>query len=157
MTGNLEFHILELPKFAKSVEELASGLDKWLYFLRHAAKMDTEAVPAALQQPLVLRALEELKMLTQDDLERERYEARLKAQRDHNSLVRYALEAQEKGRQEGRQEGEKIGIIANIHFCEGLVNRQETPTEQLSGLPLEELTRLSQELQEQVRNRKKAD
>ena len=150
LTDNLEFHILELPKFKKSAGELANGLDKWLYFLRHAAKIDTEAVPAALHQPLVLRALEELKMLTQDDLERERYEARLKAQRDHNTLVEYAQEA----REEGRVEGEKIGII---HFCERLLDRQETPKEQLLGLPVEELTRLGQELQEQVLKRNKTD
>ena len=55
LTDNMEFHILELPKFTKSEEELASGLDKWLYFLRHAEKIDMQAVPAGLQQPLVLR------------------------------------------------------------------------------------------------------
>jgi hypothetical protein len=76
----LQFHLLELPKFTKSAEQLSSGLDRWLYFLRHAEKIDTVAVPAALQQePLVLRALEELKVLAQTDLERERYEARRKA------------------------------------------------------------------------------
>src|SRR2546423_725357 len=53
LTDDLEFHLLELPKFKKSEAELASGLDIWLYFLRHAAKMDTEALPAALQRPLV--------------------------------------------------------------------------------------------------------
>ena len=93
-------------------------------------------------------------MLTQDDLERERYEARLKALRDHNTFVQYAQEAQEIGRQEGRIEGEKIGII---HFCERLLDRQETPKEQLLGLPLEELTRLCQELQEQTLKLKKTD
>jgi predicted transposase/invertase (TIGR01784 family) len=78
-TQDIEFHVLELPKFRKTAEDLTSGLDIWLYFLRHAEKMDPEALPAALQRPLVVRALEELKVLTQDDLERERYEARRKA------------------------------------------------------------------------------
>ena len=50
--------------------------------------MDTEAVPAAMQQPQVLRALEDLKMLTQSDVERERYEARRKAQLDRNTGLR---------------------------------------------------------------------
>src|SRR6202011_2574576 len=77
-TEDMEFHILELPKFTKSPTELRTGLDIWLYFLRHAEKMDSEALPAALQQPLVFRALEELKMLTQTEEERERYEARRK-------------------------------------------------------------------------------
>ena len=49
-TEDLEFHLLELPKFTKSEGQLTSGLDIWLYFLRHAAMMDTEALPAALQQ-----------------------------------------------------------------------------------------------------------
>src|SRR5437773_1666799 len=46
-TSDIEFHILELPKFTKSVAELTSGLDIWLYFLRHAEKMDMEALPPA--------------------------------------------------------------------------------------------------------------
>ena len=61
LTDDLEFHILELPKFTKSADELVTGLDVWLYFLRHAATMDTEALPAAVQErPLVRRAVEEL-------------------------------------------------------------------------------------------------
>src|SRR2546423_8269171 len=106
--------------------------------------MDTEAVPAALQQPLVLRALKELKMLTQTDLERERYEARRKAQLDQNTLVKVArLE----GREEGRTEGEHIGVI---HLCEHLLKRPETPAEKLGALSLDELAHLAEELQGQV-------
>lgn len=45
-TEDMEFHILELTKFVKSAAELSSGLDIWLYFLRHAEKMDTETLPA---------------------------------------------------------------------------------------------------------------
>ena len=44
LTDDLEFHILELPKFTKSAGALTSGLDIWLYFLRHAEMMDTEVV-----------------------------------------------------------------------------------------------------------------
>jgi len=138
---DLEFHILELPKFTKPAAELASELDIWLYFLRHAEKMDTEALPTALQkQPLVLRALEELKMLTQTDIERERYEARRKAQLDYNTGLKVA-------RMEGRAEGEKIGII---HAFERLLNRLETPSEELARLSLDDLTRLADELKAQL-------
>src|SRR5947207_2788000 len=35
LTEDLEFHLLELPKFTKTAEELERGLDIWLYFLRH--------------------------------------------------------------------------------------------------------------------------
>jgi len=139
-TEDLEFHLLELPKFTKSAVELSSGVDIWLYFLRHAEKMDTEALPAALQQPLVLRALEELKMLAQTDVERERYEARRKAQLDYNTGLKVA-------RMEGRAEGEMIG---RIHLCERLLNRPLTPTEHLVSRSLEDLIQLADDLQVQV-------
>jgi hypothetical protein len=100
-------------------------------------KMDTEALPAALQQqPLVLRAVEELKMLAQNDLERARYEARRKAQLDYNTGLKVA-----------RMEGEEIG---RIHLCERLLKRPLTPTEQLVSRSLEDLIRLAEELQAQV-------
>jgi predicted transposase/invertase (TIGR01784 family) len=152
---DLAFHILELPKFKKAVDKLQSNLDIWLYFLRHAEKMDSEALPAALEKPLVRRALEELKMLTQADLERERYEARRKAQLDHNSFVNAARrEGLKQGLEEGRQEGrievqrqEKIGLI---HFCERLLNRPQTPADQLTRVPLDDLIKLAEKLQAEV-------
>jgi predicted transposase/invertase (TIGR01784 family) len=147
LTEDLEFHVFELPKFTKSAAELTSGLDVWLYFLRNAAKMDTEALPAALREPLVVRALEELKMLTQTDLERERYEARRKAQLDDQTRLKGA-------RLEGRQEGRAEEKISTIHFCERLLDRPETATEELAALSLDELTRLVDDLQGQVLKRK---
>jgi hypothetical protein len=87
--------------------------------------------------------VEELKMLAQTDLERERYEARRKAQLDYNTAVKVA-------RMEGSEEGVAKGQIHLIHFCERLLHRPETPTEQLTALSLEDLTRLADELQAQV-------
>lgn len=163
LTDDLEFHLLELPKFDKPAEKLTTGLDRWLYFLRHAEMMDVEALHASLQQPLVVRALEELKMLTQTDLERERYEARRKAQLDENTLVNVArlegeqkgrLEGEQKGRlegeQQGRLEGEQIGLI---HAYERLLNRPETSAVELAARGLAELKRLADELQQQVLKR----
>jgi predicted transposase/invertase (TIGR01784 family) len=151
-TPDLELHILELPKFTKSAEQLEGTLEIWLYFLRHAEKMDTEALPAALRQPLIVRAFEELKVLTQNDIERERYEARRKAQLDYNTGLKVAhLEGREEGRLEGRQEGEKHGKIDLIHLCERLLGRPETPAEQLAGQSLTDLTRIADDLQGQLK------
>ena len=153
LSEDVEFHLLELPKFTKTATELTSGLDSWLYFWRHAAKIDMGAVPAALQQqPMVLRALEELTMLKQSDLERQRYEARRKFQLDYTSGLNDAhrrglAEGCAEGQMEGISKGEKIG---RIHLCELLLKRPETPAEQLYQLSLEELTRLADDLQEQI-------
>jgi hypothetical protein len=100
--------------------------------LRHAANIHRDALPAVLDRPLMRRAFEELKMLSQTDLERERYEARRKAQLDYNTGMKMA-----------RLEGELIG---RIHAFEHLLQRPETPTEQLLALSLEDLTRRADEL-----------
>ncbi|HUY33339.1 MAG TPA: PD-(D/E)XK nuclease family transposase [Pirellulales bacterium] len=62
MTDDLEFHVLELPKFTKKADDLRGRLDVWLYFLRHAAMMDMDSLPRAPRVAPVLRAFEELKM-----------------------------------------------------------------------------------------------
>jgi hypothetical protein len=69
-------------------------------------------------------ALEELEMLKQTDVG---YEARRKAQLDYNTGLKVA-------RPERREEGERIGTI---HLCERLLNRPETPTDELAALSLE--------------------
>jgi predicted transposase/invertase (TIGR01784 family) len=143
-TDDMEFHLLELPKFTKTETELASGLDIWLYFLRYAEMMDRDVPPAALRQPLVLRALEELKMLSQTETERERYEARRKAQLDYNTGMKVArLE----GLGEGLTKGEHIGFI---HLCEQLLGKPNSPTEQLAELTVEELAHLAGQLRAQL-------
>ena len=43
-----------MPTISISFLNHVTGLDIWLYFLRHAEKMDPDALPAALQRPLVL-------------------------------------------------------------------------------------------------------
>jgi hypothetical protein len=81
------------------------------------------------------KALEKLKMLTQSDLERERYEARRKAQLDHNSMINVAIR---KGRYEKK--------VSLIHSYERKLNRPETPAERLASRPLEELAQLAEDL-----------
>ena len=52
-----------------------------------------------------------------------------------------------RGQEEGRIQGEKIG---SIHTMERLLNRPQTPVDQLIPLALEDLSRLADELQAQV-------
>jgi predicted transposase/invertase (TIGR01784 family) len=155
MSQDIEFHILELPKFTKTIEELESGLDAWLYFLRNGEMMETGALPAALREPSIVRAVEELTMLTQTEIERERYEARLKAQLDQDSFEVYwkrrleqgLKEGLQKGRDEGRKVGEQIGAI---HAFERVLRRAETPEEQLRTQSLDALTQLAADLEKQA-------
>ena len=76
-TDQLELHIVELPKFTRPATELTTGCERWSYFLRHGDELDTERLPEPLQTPTIRKAMEVLRMLTQSELEREKYEARL--------------------------------------------------------------------------------
>jgi hypothetical protein len=99
--------------------------------------LPTSQVPL---QPSIMRAVEELTMLTQSDIERERYESRRKAQMDHISAINAA-------RLQGELIGREIGVI---QLCQSLLNQPITPKEKLLALSLEELTRLASDLREQV-------
>jgi predicted transposase/invertase (TIGR01784 family) len=166
MSEDFEFHILELPKFTRTLAQLTGGLDVWLYFLRFAEMIDPAAVPPPLQQPAILRAVEELKMLTQTDIERERYESRRKAQLDHISAIsaidaarseleaaRSELEAARIERDESLRRGQQIGEqIGTIHAFEKVLQRSPTPSEQLLAMSLDDLKRLVADLSKQVLN-----
>jgi hypothetical protein len=109
--------------------------------LQQGEHLDTEALPPALSAvEEIRRAMGELLMISQSDLERERYEARLKMQRDISTGL-YAA------REEGRMEGELIG---QIHTLERLLRRAETPATQLLALPLADLERLAQQLEAEL-------
>jgi predicted transposase/invertase (TIGR01784 family) len=137
MRQRVERSTPELPKFTHAAAELTMPLERWLYFLKHGEELDTAQLPVALQQPMIERALGELQMMSQSRLERERYEARLKGQRDYATAL---AEARREGQAEGRAEGQREGlIIGQLHLCQQLLGQPLTPVESLRGLPLAEL------------------
>ena len=171
-SDQLAIHVLELPKFTRSVTELVTPLDRWLYFLRHAEQLEIDPLPATLDVPEIHRALGELQMLSQSDLERERYEGRLKQQRDMRAFqadinrtlaeIRQAQEEVNRTQEEvNRTQEEANQTLAearraweeHIHLVERLLRRPETPEEQLRGLPITELARLAKSLEGELANR----
>jgi predicted transposase/invertase (TIGR01784 family) len=133
---DLEVHLLELPKFAKTVERLTTALDRWLYFLRFGADLDPDNLPATLDVLEIRKALEVLTMFSQDEVEREKYELRLMYQRDQASLV-----------QNARETGELIG---QVRLCQELLKQPPTPQAELSSLSVERLTVLLAHLRKQL-------
>lgn len=104
----------------------------------------------------VERALEELWMMSQSQIERERYEARLKWQRDvstalaearHDGLTEGRAEGRTEGRAEGRTEGRTEGLaegraeglLQQVQLFQQLLGQPLTPAEELRLLPLSEL------------------
>ncbi|GAB2799750.1 Rpn family recombination-promoting nuclease/putative transposase [Rhabdobacter roseus] len=107
----LTFIYLEMPKFNKSVEELETRFDKWLYVLRNLNRLDK--VPDKLRERVFEKLFEtaEIAKFTPDQIRS--YEDSLKYYRDlKNSLDT----AKEEGREEGRLEGiekEKLEVAKN--------------------------------------------
>jgi predicted transposase/invertase (TIGR01784 family) len=141
-------YTLELPKFRLAAEQLRQPLDQWLYFLRHGETLDSTALPSTLDTPEMHRALEELTVLSQNDLERERYLARVKMQRDELSRLHSAREdGLEAGREEGLLKGQWIGAI---HTYQSILQKPLTPHERLLALPPADLEQLAQQLKTEL-------
>lgn len=84
-------HIFELPKFHKSVTELATDIERWNYFLQHGNELDPDNLPLPLQSPSIRQATGVLQKMSLNTLERDQYEARLRFQRDEQSRLETVL------------------------------------------------------------------
>lgn len=137
LTDDIVVHLVELPKFALSAEQLVTPLDKWAYFFVHGAELDTDVLPGSLNTPEFNRAMGVLEMFTKSELERDRYEMRLKAIRDD-------IARQETALQRGLAAGRTIG---RIHTLQSLLGRPLTPEQALLTMPADELEQLAQTLE----------
>ncbi|NES22363.1 MAG: Rpn family recombination-promoting nuclease/putative transposase [Symploca sp. SIO3E6] len=105
----LKFIYVELPKFTKTVEELESHFDKWLFLLRHLSEL--EAPPLALQEVVFEQLFEISEIANFSSVEQEAYENSLKYYRDLQNVVATSREeGVEQGRQEGIEQGRQEGI-----------------------------------------------
>lgn len=102
-THTFEVHTLELAKLPEDPAQLSAPFEIWGDFLRRAAKLDPEKLPPDFDRPILRSALEELDMLSRDEIERERYENRLKVMLDELSRATYAQQMVEKAAEAQRQ------------------------------------------------------
>jgi predicted transposase/invertase (TIGR01784 family) len=113
----LTFIYIELPKFDKSAEQLASKIEKWIYVLKYLAKLQDR--PFALQEKIFTKLFAAAEIAKYSREEREVYENSLKYYRDFNNVLDTAFESGElKGKIEERiliaQKMKMKGIDINI-------------------------------------------
>jgi predicted transposase/invertase (TIGR01784 family) len=108
-SNDIELVFVELPKFTKSLPELETMVDKWLYFLRSANQL--ESVPPSLDAvPALHHAFEVAKQSRLSRKELEILEKRQMFLHDNrNAILKAREEGEAKGRHEGRQEGRHEG------------------------------------------------
>ncbi len=103
-SDDIELIFVELPKFTKSEDDLATMRDKWIYFIKHAGELDF--IPRSFTEAHLVDAFE---MANTAGLSEEELEAQFK-RRDFILLQKGSLEkAKQDGRAEGLQEGMKKG------------------------------------------------
>jgi len=113
----LTFIYVELPKFTKTLDDLESHFEKWLFLLRHLS--DLEAPPEALQEVIFERLFEVSEIANFSAQEQEAYENSVKHYRDLQNVVDTARqegieEGIAKGIEESRQQGRQEERLQNI-------------------------------------------
>lgn len=93
---NLTFIYLAMPKFTKTLEELHTRFDKWLYIIKNLGKL--QDIPEALQEQVFLQLFDTAEIAQFTHKEYVTYEHSLKYYRDINNVLNTA-------REEGYAEG----------------------------------------------------
>ena len=128
----LTFIYLEMPKFNKSLDELETRFDKWLYVLKNLNRLDR--VPDKLREKIFDQLFETAEIAKFTPEQVQSYEDSLKYYRDiKNSLDT----AKEEGKEEGKIE-EKRAIAKNLLK----ENLDLYLIAQATGLTIEEIERL---------------
>lgn len=108
----LTFVYLEMPKFNKSVKELETRFDKWMYVIRNLNKL--ERIPDELREGIFERLFEVAEIAKFTPEEVRTYEDSLKIYRDlKNSIDTAREEGEIKGELKGKIEG-KIEIALKL-------------------------------------------
>ena len=100
----LKFIYVELPKFKKTLDELSSHLDKWLFLLKHLAELSDR--PNPLEEGIFMDLFAAAEIANFSEAEQDSYQNSLKYYRDMNNVIDTS---REEGKEEGRTEGIKLG------------------------------------------------
>ena len=103
---DFSFTFIELGKFNKTVDQLATSLDKWTYFFKYA--VEAKSFPQSiLEEEYIHRALDELSAFNWTEEELDAYEH---FEAEHEAYVNGMEEAEEKGIQKGIEKGMQKGM-----------------------------------------------
>lgn len=136
----LTFKYVEIAKFNKSIEELKTNYDKWIYVLQNLSRLDRQ--PRYLQTEVFSRLFNQAEIARFSKTELREYEDSLKAYRDmKNSLDNAEEKGIAKGLAKGRAEGKKDKAV---EIAKKLLE-MDMPIDAImkaTGLSQEEITKL---------------
>jgi len=133
---DIELVFIELPKFQKSLEELETLTDKWLYFLKTARKLDS--VPTVMDNiPAIKKAfaIANQANLTREELDDLEHRA-IFIHDQRNAVIKAERLGLEAGIKQGKEE-EKLAIARQL-----LSILDDTEISRTTGLSIDEIARL---------------
>ncbi len=102
----LKFIYIELPKFTKTVDQLETHADKWLFLLKNLAKLDDR--PDSIQEDIFSELFEVAEIANLSPNEQDIYQDTLKYYRDWNNITNTLLQ---EGMEKGMEKGVEIGVV----------------------------------------------
>jgi len=140
----LTYIYLEMPKFTKTLSELETLFDKWLYAIRHLP--DLMERPKELYEAVFERFFEQAEIAKFNRQELQNYEYSLKNFWDWYSIMQTAEnKSRAKGLAEGRAEGRAEGAEAKNKENARKMKQKGYPVNEISditGLSIEEIESL---------------
>ncbi|MDR3624360.1 MAG: PD-(D/E)XK nuclease family transposase, partial [Chlamydiales bacterium] len=98
----------ELPKFHKTIDELLTMLDKWVYFFKYAEDTsEKEVFRLGINDPIIERAYEELNRFSWSDIELLTYDQKDKYARTYKASMDQKFD-------EGEAAGMAKGMAAGV-------------------------------------------
>lgn len=137
--NDMSYAFVELPKFTKTLEELTTDEDYWIYMMKHAEQMreTPKAAPDEVKQ--VYDILEKHNWTTQERLAYE--QAKIGFMDDLDAIKTAREEGLEKGLKKGREEGEQKSLKEKIAIANKLIQKGMSAQEvsELTGLPIDQI------------------
>lgn len=104
-SAKLRYKYVEVAKFDKTEDELATPYEKWLFVLKNLSRLDKR--PASLKEKIFHKLFDEAQIARFTPKELREYEDSLKAYRDIQNSIDTALR---NGIEKGRADGLRIGM-----------------------------------------------
>jgi predicted transposase/invertase (TIGR01784 family) len=144
----LTFIYLEMPKFTKTIDELETRFDKWLYIIRNLNKLDR--IPDKLRESIFEKVFKTAEIAKFTPKQIRSYEDSLKYYRDlKNSLDTAKEEGIKEGKIKGKIEGIKEGLKKgelkrNIEIAKNLIKIgiRDEDISSTTGLSIQEVNDL---------------
>ena len=124
----LTYIYLSMPKFTKTIDELETKFDKWLYLLKHLDKLDR--IPEKIKDKIFKKLFKTAELAQMGSEELKQYEGSVNAYRDLNNSIKTA-------RRQGLMEGKNEIALKMINEAETMQKIME-----YTGLSEEEITEL---------------